>query len=154
MKKIFTLAAILFSITTFAAENPRPNDSKMAIRSNSDAFIQVFVDGKQYNINRNGFVVDNIRPGRHRIEVYKIDNNRMFRRKPQLVYRNTTHVKPWESLNININRNERVGVETRLDRNDRRGNDRDYGRGRDYNNGPDYYDRDGRDTRIPGANKK
>jgi hypothetical protein len=48
-------------------------------------------------------------------------------------------------LNININRGERVFVDTRFDRDDRyngrddrRGNDRDYGRGRDYN------DRDGR----------
>ena len=146
MKKIFTLAAILLSITTFAADrNPRPNDSKVAIRSNSDAFIQVFIDGKQYNMNRNGFVMDNIRSGRHRIEVYKVDNYGMFRKRPQMVYSNTTFVKPWESLNININRGERVFVDTRFDRDDRyngrddrRGNDRDYGRGRDYN------DRDGR----------
>jgi hypothetical protein len=146
MKKIFTLAAILLSITTFAADrNPRPNDSKVAIRSNSDAFIQVFIDGKQYNMNRNGFIMDNIRSGRHRIEVYKVDNYGRFRRRPQMVYSNTTFVKPWESLNININRGERVFVDTRFDRDDRyygrddrRDNDRDYGRGRDYN------DRDGR----------
>jgi hypothetical protein len=150
MKKIFTLAAILFSVTTFAAGNPRPDDSKIAIRSNSDAFIQVFVDGKQYNINRNGFVMDNIRSGRHRIEVYKVDNYGMYRKRPQLVYSSTTVVKPWESLNININRFEKVMVDTRFDRNDRRGNDRNYGRdrdyndGRDYNNGPDRNDRDGR----------
>ncbi|HEX6431691.1 MAG TPA: hypothetical protein VF008_28570 [Niastella sp.] len=150
MKKIFTLAAILFSITTFAAGNPRPDDSKIAIRSNSDAFIQVFVDGKQYNMNRNGFVMDNIRSGRHRIEVYKVENYGMYRRRPQLVYSSTTFVKPWESLNININRFEKVWVDTRFDRNDRRGNDRNYGRdrdyndGRDYNNGPDRNDRDGR----------
>ena len=149
MKKIFTLAAILFSVTTFAANgNPRPSDSKLAIRSNSDAFIQVFIDGKQYNMNRNGFIVDNIRSGRHRIEVYKVDNCGMFRKRPQMVYSNTTFVKPWESLNININRGERVWVDTRFDRDDRYdrngrwGNDRDrdYGRGRDR----DYDDRDGR----------
>ncbi|HEY8895234.1 MAG TPA: hypothetical protein VIM79_10490 [Niastella sp.] len=146
MKKIFTLAAILLSITTFAADrNPHPNDSKVAIRSNSDAFIQVFIDGKQYNMNRNGFVLDNIRSGRHRIEVYKVDNYGMFRKRPQMVYSNVTFVKPWESLNIHINRGERVFVDTRFDRDDRyygrddrRDNDRDYGRGRDY------HDRDGR----------
>jgi hypothetical protein len=150
MKKIFTLAAILFSVTTFAAGNPRPNDSKIAIRSNSDAFIQVFIDGKQYNMNRNGFVMDNIRSGRHRIEVYKVDNYGMYRRRPQLVYSSTMVVKPWESLNININRFEKVWVDTRFDRDERRRNDRNYGRDRDYNNGPDYNnrpdynDRDGR----------
>jgi len=165
MKKIFTLAAILFSVTTFAAGYPGPNDSKMAIRSNSDAFIQVYVDGKQYNMNHNAFLMDNIRSGRHRIEVYKVDNHGgMFRRRPQLVYSDFTFVKPWESLNINISRFEKVWVEIRFDRDDRRGNDRDYrndrdgrdhdynsdhGRDRDYNNGPDhnngpdYNDRDG-----------
>lgn len=146
MKRIFTLAAILFSVTTFAANgHPGHNDSKLAIRSNSDAIIQVFIDGRQYNINRNGFVLDNIRSGRHRIEVYKVDNYGRFRRRPQMVYSNVMVVKPWESLNININRGERVWVNTRFDRNDRRrgGYDRDYGRGRDNNYGPDY-GRDGR----------
>jgi hypothetical protein len=150
MKKIFTLAAILFSVTTFAAGNPGPNDSKVAIRSNSDAFIQVFIDGRQYNVNRNGFVMDNIRSGRHRIEVYKVDNRGMFRRRPQMVYSNVTFVKPWESLNININRFERVFVDTRFDRDEHRGGgydrndrDRDYNQGPDYNNGSDHNDRDG-----------
>ena len=153
MKKIFTLAAILFSVITFAAENPRPSDSKIAIRSNSDAFIQVFVDGKQYNINRNGFVSDIIRSGRHRIEVYKVENG-MFRRRPQMVYSSTTVVKPWESLNININRFEKVLVDTRFDRDDHRGNDRNWGndrnndRDRDYNNGPDRNDHHDRDDRY------
>ncbi|OQP68026.1 hypothetical protein [Niastella populi] len=146
MKRIFTLAAILFSVTTFAANgNPRPDDSKLAIRSSSDAFIQVFIDGKQYNINRNGFVIDNIRSGRHRIEVYKIDNYGMFRKRPQRVYSNVMVVKPWESLNIGIDRRERVWVDTRFDHNDRRRNARDYGQGRDYR--PDYNDRD-RDGRY------
>jgi hypothetical protein len=153
MKKIFTLAAILFSVTTFAAGNPHPNDSKVAIRSSSDAFIQVFIDGKQYDVNRNGFVMDIIRSGRHRIEVYKIDNYGRFRRRPQMVYSSIMFVKPWESLNININRFERVWVDTRFDRDDHRGYDRDYGRDRDnnngpdYNNRPDYNDRDGRYNR-------
>jgi len=146
MKKIFTLAitltALLFSVTTFAADHPRPNDSKVAIRSNSNAFIQVFIDGQQYNVNQNGFVVDNIRSGRHRIEVYKVDNYGMFRRRPQKVYSSTMNVKPWESLNININRFERVSVDIRFDRDDNGRNDRGYGhdRDRDYNGG--YNDRD------------
>lgn len=144
MKKIFTLAAILFSITTFAAEYPGPNDSKVAIRSNSNAYIQVFIDGRQYNVNQNGFAFDNIRSGRHLVEVYKVENHGRFRRGAQRVYSNTMVVKPWESLNININRFEKVFVETRLDRDDRRGGyksgyDRgDYGRDR----GPVYNDRD------------
>ncbi|HEY8894336.1 MAG TPA: hypothetical protein VIM79_05960 [Niastella sp.] len=143
MKRIFTLAltltALLFSVTSFAADHPRP-DSKVAIRSNSDAYIQVFIDGRQYNVNQNGFLVDNIRSGRHRIEVFKVENYGMFRRRPQMVYSSTMDVRPWESLNININRFERVFVDTRFDRDDRGRDDRYYGNDRDhgYNNGPDY----------------
>lgn len=151
MKKIFTLAAILFSVTTFAAEHPRPG--KLAIRSNSDAFIQVVIDGKQYNLDRNGFVMDNIRPGRHCIEVYQANKYGMFRRRPQMIYSSTTFVKPWESLNININRFERVWVESRADRDDRyngggyaNGRDwdhnRDNDRDRDYDRTSGYGDRD------------
>ena len=154
MKKIFTLAAVLFSLASFAAGHPRPNDSKLAIRSNSDAFIQVFIDGRQYNVNCNGFVLDNIRPGRHRIEVYKVDNQGMFRRRPQMVYCNDMFVKPWESLNININRWEKVWVDTRFDRDERRGGyDRD-DRNRDYNHGTDYNDQNGRYSNRPDYNDR
>ena len=145
MKRIFTLAltltALLFSVTSFAADHPRPNDSKVAIRSNSDAYIQVFIDGRQYNVNQNGFLVDNIRSGRHRIEVFKVENYGMFRRRPQMVYSSTMDVRPWESLNININRFERVFVDTRFDRDDRGRDDRYYGNDRDhgYNNRDDHY---------------
>lgn len=150
MKKIFTLAAILFSITTFAAEHPGPNDSKVAIRSNSNVYIQVFIDGRQYNLNQNGFVFDNIRAGRHQIEVYKIDNYGRFRKRPQRVYSNVSFVKPWESLTISIDRFECVNVQTRFDRDDRRGGynqggydnrgyERDNGRGPGYNDHDDHY---------------
>ena len=133
MKKIFTLAAILFSITTFAAD-PRPG--KLAIRSNSDAFIQVVVDGKQYNLDRNGFIMDNIRPGRHRVEVYQVNRYGMFRRRPQMIYSSTTFVKPWESLSININRFERVMVDSRSDHDDRY-NGGGYANGRDWDRNHD-----------------
>jgi hypothetical protein len=131
MKKIFTLAAILFSLVSFAAEPPRPNAGKVAIRSSSDVFLQVFIDGKQYNLNRSGFVMDDIRPGRHRIEVFQVNNYGMFRKKPQRIYSSNTVVKPWETLNININRNEQVYVDSRVDRDNRY--DSNFGRGR--NNG-------------------
>ena len=148
MKKIFTLAAILFSITSFAAVHPGPNAGKVSIRSNSDAFIQVVIDGKQYDMHCNSFVMDNLRPGRHCIEVYQV-NNYGFRRRPQMIYNNTTFVRPWESLNININRFEQVWVESRSNRDDRYnggyGNGYGYGRDdrdRDFDRGQVYGDRD------------
>ena len=153
MKKIFTLAAVLFSITTFAAEYPGPNNSKVAIRSNSRDYIQVFIDGRQYNVNQNGFAFDNIPSGRHQVEVYKVDNYGRFRRGSQRVYSNVSFVKPWESLNINIDRFGCVNVQTFLDRDDHsRGygyngggyNHGGYDRGDyDRDHGPVYNDRDG-----------
>jgi hypothetical protein len=138
MKKIFTLAAILFSITSFAAEQPRPN-GKVSITSRSDEFVQVVVDGRQYNIDRNGFVMDNLRPGRHSIEVYRVNNRGMFRRRPQMIYNDNVFVRPWESLDININRFEKVWVQSRAAGNVRNdGYDQGYGRDRNYDHNQGY----------------
>ena len=152
MKRIFTLAAILFSVTlfsasAFAAEPPHPNFGKVSIKSRSDAFIQVVIDGKQYSMNRSGFVMDNLRPGRHTIQIYKVNHYGMFRKRPQLLYSNTMNVRPWELVDININRNERVSVVNRIDPSDRFDRDRDGRYDRDDHRGP-YGDRDNRDDRY------
>jgi hypothetical protein len=141
MKKIFTLtlalAATLFSATTFAAEYPNPN-SNISIRSNSSSFIQVVVDGRQYNMDCNGFTTDFIRPGRHSIEVYQV-NNYGFRRRPRMIYSTTMDLRPWESINVNIDRFSRVFVDSHANR------DGGYNRGydRDHDNDRWNHDRDG-----------
>ena len=148
MKKIFTLAlaATLFSVTTFAAEYPNPN-SNISIRSNSNSFIQVVVDGHRYNMDCNAFTSDFIRPGRHCIEVYQV-NNYGWRRRPQMIYSTTMDLRPWESLNVNIDRFSRVFVDSHANRdNGYNGGYRDHdndrwNHDRDYNNGPVYGDRD------------
>jgi hypothetical protein len=116
MKKIFTLAfaATLISVATFAAGYPNPN-SNILIRSNSNSYIQVVVDGRAYNMDCNGFTSDFIRPGRHCIEVYQI-NNYGWRRRPQMIYSTTMDLRPWESINVNIDRFSRVFVESRNNR--------------------------------------
>ena len=53
-----------------------------------------------------------------------------------MIYSNTTFVKPWESLNININRFERVWVDSRSDRDDRY-NGGGYANGRDWDRNHD-----------------
>ena len=150
MKKIFTLAlaATLFSVTTFAAEYPNPN-SNILIRSNSNSFIQVVIDGHQYNMDCNGFTSDFIRPGRHCIEVYQV-NNYGWRRRPQMIYSTTMDLRPWESLSVNIDRFSRVFVDSHANRDNgynggyNRGYDNDrWNHDRGYNNGPVYGDHDG-----------
>jgi hypothetical protein len=141
MKKILTLAVVLFAVTAaFAAEPPRPNYGKVSIKSRSNEFIQVVIDGKRYNMDRSDFVVDNLRPGRHSIQIYKA-RQFGFRTRPQMIYNSTMNVKPWELIDININRNERVSVTSRIDPADRYGRD---GRNDRNDRGPRYGDRDDR----------
>lgn len=123
MKKIFTLAVVLFAVTAaFAAEPPRPNYGKVSINSKSNEYIQVVIDGKRYNMDRNDHMLQNLRPGRHNIQIYKY-RQIGFRTKPQMIYNSTVNVKAWELIDININRNERVSVSSRIDPADRYGRD-------------------------------
>jgi hypothetical protein len=127
MKKIFTLIAVLASITTFAAPAPDPRDAKISISNNDRAMMQVKIDGRMYNVN-NSFVLDNIRTGNHTISIYKTDNAG-FRKKTQVIYNTSMFVSPAQTINININRNDRVVVNTttdRFNRDDHRGNDNHY----------------------------
>jgi hypothetical protein len=149
MKKIFTLIAVLFSITTFAAGNPGPRSSKLSISTNHRSAMQVKIDGVMYNLN-NTFVMDNIRSGNHTITIYK-NENMGFRKRTQVVYNSTMFMAPAQLVNIDISRSGKVVVKTtstdRFDRNDnnkgnnRNNNDR-------YNNGRDDRNRDSRDDRY------
>ncbi|HEY8895233.1 MAG TPA: hypothetical protein VIM79_10485 [Niastella sp.] len=131
MKKIFTLIAVMFSITAFAA--PGPKTSKISISNNDRSKIQVKIDGKMYDLN-NSFVMDNVRAGNHSIAIYKTDNVG-FRRTTKMIYNNSMFVTPGQLIDVNINRgdkvtvttssnNDRFGRDDRNNRNDRGYNDR------------------------------
>ena len=142
MKKIFTLIAVLFSITTFAA--PGPKSSKIAISSNNRSMMQVKIDGVMYNLN-NTYVLDNIRPGNHSITIYKTESFG-FRKKTQVIYNSTMFINPAQSVNIDINRSGKVVVKTTsnyaFDRNNRNNRDND---GR-YDNNRNDRNNNGRDN--------
>jgi hypothetical protein len=150
MKKIFTLVAVLFSITTFAAGNPGPRGSKLSISTNDRAAMQVKIDGKMYNLN-NTFVMDNIRSGNHTITIYKTESMG-FRKRTQVVYNSTLYMAPSQLVNIDVNRSGKVVVKTtstdRFDRNDNKGNNRNnndrYENGRDDRNSNNSNDRYGK----------
>ncbi len=142
MKKIFTLIAVLFSITTFAA--PGPKSSKIAISSNNRSMMQVKIDGVMYNLN-NTYVLDNIRSGNHSITIYKTESFG-FRKKTQVIYNSTMFINPAQSVNIDINRSGKVVVKTTsnyaFDRNNRNNRDND---GR-YDNDRNDRNNNGRDN--------
>jgi hypothetical protein len=120
MKKIFTLVAVLFSITTFAA--PGPKSSKISIVNNDRTFMQAKIDGVTYNLN-NTFVLDNIRPGNHNITILKTESFG-FRKRTQVVYNSSLSIAPAQIVNIGINRGRVVVSQTSTDR--FKGNDRNY----------------------------
>lgn len=148
MKKIFTLAAILigFGVASFAAD--RPKKGKISVTSNSPATIFVKIDGQRYNLDRKDFVLNSIRPGNHRVEIYRMERTGFFGgTRPRLIYSDYVFIAPNQLVNLNVNRNGNVVVRKsafdRYDRDDRWGNDRnrdrdgDYGRrdnDRDYRN--------------------
>lgn len=136
MKKIFTLAAILMtlSIASFAAD--RPKKGKISVTSNSNANIFVKIDGQKYNLDRNEFVLNSLKPGNHRVEVYKLERGGFFGgMRTKVLYSNFVNVAPDQMVNLNINRFDDVVIRKSADnfggRDDKWGNDRGQGNGRD-----------------------
>src|ERR1044072_4302418 len=108
MKQIFTLIAVMFSITSFAA--PGPKNAKISISNNDRSNIQVKIDGKMYDLN-NTFVMDNVRTGRHAIAIYKTENVG-FRKRTTQIYNKTMFVSNGQFISIDINRFGKVVSKT------------------------------------------
>jgi hypothetical protein len=145
MKKIFTLIAVMISITTFAA--PGPKTSKISISNKDRSKIQVKIDGKMYDLN-NTFVMDNVRSGNHSIAIYKTDNVG-FRKTTKVVYNNSMYVNPGQLINVDINWLGKVTVTVLSDNNNDRfdRDDRNKGNNRDYNDRNDNNRNDRNDNR-------
>jgi len=136
MKKIFTLIAVLVSITTFAAPAPGPKTSKISISNSDRSMMQVKIDGALYDLG-SSLALDNLRTGNHTITIYKTENAG-FRKRTSVIYNSSMYVSPAQLINIDINRNGKVMVKTTtatFDRNDRNNrNDRDNRYDRDDRN--------------------
>ena len=149
MKKIFTLIAVLFSITTFAA--PGPKTSKIAISNNDRSMMRVKIDGAMYDLG-SSMALENIKAGNHSIVIYKTQLAG-FRKRTQVIYNSTMFINGGQLVNIDINRSGQVMVATssmdKFGRNDRyNGNDR-YNNGRyDNNSNSNNNDRNSRDDRY------
>ena len=138
MKKIFTLAAILISlsIASFAAD--RPKKGKISVTSNSHANIFVKIDGQKYNLDRNEFMLSSIRPGNHQVEIFRMERVGIFgAMRVRSIYCNTLFIAPDQLVNLNVNRYGDVAVRKSsaydpYDRDDKWGRDKDYDRDHDY----------------------
>lgn len=144
MKKIFTLAAILLSLSvaTFAVD--RPKKGKISVTSNTVGNLIVKIDGQRYNMDRNDLVINSIKPGSHRVEIYRMERRRGIfgGMKTKVLYSNSVFVGADQSVNVNVNRNDVVVVRKSgfdpYDRDDKWGRDND----RDHDYGKRDDDRD------------
>ena len=133
MKKIFTLAAMLIglSVASFAAD--RPKKGKISVTSNTTATIFVKIDGQKYNLDRNEFVLNSIKAGNHRVEIYQMQRAGIFggAMRTKVIYSDFINVAPDQTVNLNVNRMGSVAVrKTGFDpygRDDKWGNDKDHG---------------------------
>ena len=133
MKKIFTLAVMLIglSVASFAAD--RPKKGKISVTSNTTATIFVKIDGQKYNLDRNEIVLNSIRPGNHRVEIYQMQRAGIFGggMRTKVIYSDFINVAPDQAVNLNVNRMGSVVVRKSgfdpYGRDDKWGNDKDRG---------------------------
>jgi len=117
MKLTFTLLFSLFlSIAVFAAGI---NDSKLSITVAGTGNIQVVIDNNRYQHTNNSVMINNLEPGRHTIQVYKMRTGSRqvlgSRRNGQseLLYSTTIHIRPRQFVDIVINRFGKALVDER-----------------------------------------
>lgn len=137
MKKIFTLLTAAFvTLTGFAADR---REGSIVVNDNSRKQLWIEVDGFRYSNNDRNIVINNLRPGRHRVRVIAqqryYDWGGIFNRgRSMVIYDADMKIRPRQTTYILIDRSGRVMVD------ERRGNDRDddWGRGRDRDRDDQY----------------
>lgn len=152
MKKIYTtLVMLLIGAAVFAGD--KRFSGKLTIRSFDNDDIKVMVDGKRFDPEFNSLMLENLRPGFHRVKVFK-ERDRFFRgfgrNRFELVYEGTIQVRPGTHILLTIDRFNRSKVEVRTIYGRGRGYDHDHDRRfREWEDDKHFYDfeRDGRNGR-------
>jgi len=141
MKKIFTMClGLVLTAAVFAADR-RPDVTIISMKK-----YEIVVDGRTYYSNNRMLNIDNLRNGRHTIQVYDMSSNRgfsIFQRK-RLVASKSFQLRN-NDVKITIDRFGQLMItEDRFGRDDRFGKD-----DRDWNdhNGQDQRDDHGRNDR-------
>jgi hypothetical protein len=142
MKKIFTMClGLVLTAAVFAADR-KPDVTIISMKK-----YEIVVDGRTYYSNNRMLNIDNLRNGRHTIQVYDMSSNRgfsIFQRK-RLVASKSFQLKN-NDVKITISQFGQLTItEDRFGRNDRYGNDN---RGWDDHDGRDQQnDHSGRNSR-------
>ena len=141
MKKIFTMClGLALTAAVFAADR-KPDVTIISMKK-----YEIVVDGRTYYSNNRMLNIDNLRNGRHAIQVYDMSSNRgfsIFQRK-RLVASKTFQLRN-NDVRITISQFGQLSItEERFDRDGRYGNDN---RGWDDHKGIDQRDDHGRNDR-------
>lgn len=134
MKKIFTLlVSSFFSLSLLAYDGSRLSISTFTAGSQ----LKVEVDGRDYRMNDNIVVLNNLSQGNHQVTIYRQIRKNVFGfGRRAIVYNGTVYIKRGFHTDITINRFGRALVdERRIERNDGRFDDDDYYGGDDWDNG-------------------
>jgi hypothetical protein len=150
MTKIYSLIlTLLLGVCAIAADRPRGGMLTISMKDNSNSYMRVVIDGRNYSERDNDFTISNIQSGYHNVQVYRVNGSRspfdVFggRNREQLVYSSSLHIKPQTEVEVTINKNGKTKVKERIIRS----NDKD-GRWDD----DDRWDRDGRNNGGYGNN--
>ena len=142
MKKIFTMClGLVLTAAVFAADR-KPDVTIISMKK-----YEIVVDGRTYYSNSRMLNIDNLRNGRHTIQVYDMNSNRgfsIFQRK-RLVASKSFQLRN-NDVKITISQFGQLTItEDKFGRDGRSGNDN---RGWDNHDGKDQRDdRNGRDSR-------
>ena len=147
MKKIFTMClGLVLTAAVFAADR-KPDVTIISMKK-----YEIVIDGRTYFSNNRMINIENLRNGRHTIQVYEMNSRgfSMFKRK-QLVASKSFQLRN-NDVKINIDRFGHLTIkEDRFDRDDKYGKDQrdwDNDRNRDQRDRDDRNDRDNRDRRF------
>ena len=147
MKKIFTMClGLVLTAAVFAADR-KPDVTIISMKK-----YEIVVDGRTYFSNNRKMNIENLRNGRHTIQVYEMNSRgfSMFKRK-QLVASKSFQLRN-NDVKITIDRFGHLTItENRFGRDDKYGKDQrdwDNDRNKDQRDRDDRNDRDSRDRRF------
>lgn len=114
MKAIFTLISVLFfSVVAMAGRD----QARLSVTSLTQRPVRVLIDGRQVNEYNGVIRIDDLRPGRHRIEIYnsmrrdRNDNWGMGNNQGQAIYNSYINLRPGTYTDIIVSRSGRVFVD-------------------------------------------
>ena len=110
MNRFFTLITfLLLSFSVFA----NYDHARVSITSMSNMPVRVMIDGQRVQDNNQSIRINNLNPGYHRIQIYRVNNNQRRQwgnnnQQGQLIYNSSINVRNGMHTDIVINRFGRV----------------------------------------------